>query len=512
MKENDLVPTGWATTKLGDVLDTFRTIDPKKDPDNAFTYVDIGSIDNRTQRIVESRSFKGASAPSRARRLIRRGDVLFSTVRPYLKNIATVPEELDGSLTSTGISVLRATFAVHPRFLFWRVVSDDFVTTVGRSMDGTLYPAVRDSDVLAAKICLPPLNEQRRIVDKIEALTAKSCRAKEALDVIPPLLERFRQSVLAAAFRGDLTADWRAKNPDVEPADQLLTRIRQERRARWEEADALRIKTGREMGHDLTSGRYREPKGRDRSSRRLPSLPVGWIWTTLDELTHFTVDYRGRTPKKADTGIPLLSSAAIRHDRLRIGPSGYVSEEVYREALTRGVPEPGDVLVTTEAPVGESAVYPDEEVHLLSRRVFACKVGGAASRYVMHALYAPEARQHLADFDRGTTVPRILKPDILATPIPMPPLSEQEEIVRLVDNALDAAHKLTLAVESEAARLRDLDQAILSKAFRGELITQDPKDEPASVLLERIRAEREKASPKKRKTRRKRKGAPASPE
>ena len=80
-----------------------------------------------------------------------------------------------------------------------------------------------------------PLNEQRRIVEKIEALMARSRRAKEALDAIPPLLERFRQSVLAAAFRGDLTADWRAQNPDVEPADQLLERIRAERRRCWEE-------------------------------------------------------------------------------------------------------------------------------------------------------------------------------------------------------------------------------------------------------------------------------------
>ena len=114
--------------------------------------------------------------------------------------------------------------------------------------------------IRAARFPLPPLNEQRRIVAKLEALLARSRKAREALDAVPALLERFRQSVLAAAFRGDLTADWRAQNPDVEPASKLLERIRAERRRRWEEAELERmVARGKPPKDDRWKAKYEEP-------------------------------------------------------------------------------------------------------------------------------------------------------------------------------------------------------------------------------------------------------------
>ena len=140
-------------------------------------------------------------------------------------------------------------------------------------MDGTLYPAIKDSDLYAIEI--PPLNEQRRIVAKIEALTAHSRKASEALDAIPALLDQFRQSVLAAAFRGDLTADWREQNPDVEPAEKLLERIRAGRQAQWEDACSLAKARG-----------LRKPKAPKTDSEtieltELPIIPKSWFWERL---------------------------------------------------------------------------------------------------------------------------------------------------------------------------------------------------------------------------------------
>ncbi|MHC5827510.1 MAG: restriction endonuclease subunit S, partial [Nostoc sp.] len=121
-------------------------------------------------------------------------------------------------------------------------------------------------------IPLPPLNEQRRIVTKIEALKARSQRVKEALEDIPQLLDQFRQSVLAAAFRGDLTADWREQNPDVEPASVLLERIRAERRRRWEEAELEKMKaSGKTPKDGKWKEDYKEPEPVDISD--LPKLP-----------------------------------------------------------------------------------------------------------------------------------------------------------------------------------------------------------------------------------------------
>jgi type I restriction enzyme S subunit len=150
------LPKGWVNAKLSDVTIPFETMDPTRLPDDNFEYIDIGSIDNKTQTIRDPKSFLGRDAPSRARRVVHIGDVLFSTVRTYLKNIAMVPETLDGMLTSTGIAVLRPGQAVDGRYLFNWVKSDDFIATMSSAQDGTLYPAVADKDVAGALIPLPP--------------------------------------------------------------------------------------------------------------------------------------------------------------------------------------------------------------------------------------------------------------------------------------------------------------------------------------------------------------------
>src|SRR5690606_36379861 len=129
----------------------------------------------------------------------------------------------------------------------------------------------------------PPLNEQNRIVANIDALTEKSREAREALAEVPELLDKLRQSILAAAFRGDLTREWRAKNPDVEPASVLLERIRQERRKKWEEAQLAKFRAeGKLPKDDSWKKKYVEPQPVDTTD--LPDLPERWCWASLEEL------------------------------------------------------------------------------------------------------------------------------------------------------------------------------------------------------------------------------------
>lgn len=193
------LPSTWATTTIEKVVLPFETTEPSRRPNATFTYIDIGSIDNEKQEIAEPKKFKGSEAPSRARRVVKAGDTLFSTVRTYLKNIAIVPEALDGVLTSTGIAILRPGPAIDSRYLFHWVRSDEFVTSIGKAEDGTMYPAVRDSDVAGGTIPIAPPLEQRRIVAKLDSLTARSSRARRELDRVPLLIERYKQAVLAKA-------------------------------------------------------------------------------------------------------------------------------------------------------------------------------------------------------------------------------------------------------------------------------------------------------------------------
>ncbi|HCS4221438.1 TPA: hypothetical protein ORM06_003364 [Klebsiella aerogenes] len=150
------LPKGWAFTTLKMVVEPYESIDPRRQPERQFRYVDIGSIDNRIQKITEPKEFLGREAPSRARRVIKTDDVLFATVRTYLKNIALVTEDLDGELTTTGIVPLRANNAITPKYMFNWVRSERFIASISKSQSGTLYPAVSETHILDAKVSVPP--------------------------------------------------------------------------------------------------------------------------------------------------------------------------------------------------------------------------------------------------------------------------------------------------------------------------------------------------------------------
>ncbi|MDM0104124.1 restriction endonuclease subunit S [Variovorax sp. J22R24] len=141
------------------------TMNPSAWPNDPFTYVDVAAVDNKKKIITGARTLLGAEAPSRARKLMRTGDVLVSTVRPNLNAVALVPESLDGEVASTAFCVLRATPRVLPEYLYFFVRSDRFVRGVSKLATGALYPAVSDSSILDQTLPLPDLKRQRQLVD-----------------------------------------------------------------------------------------------------------------------------------------------------------------------------------------------------------------------------------------------------------------------------------------------------------------------------------------------------------
>ena len=160
---------GWDAATIADVCEPAELRDPRQDPAGKFHYVDISGIDRTCKAIAEHQTLSGADAPSRARKAIRKGDVLVSTVRPNLNAVAMVPADLDGHIASTGFCVLRPNRAViEPRYLFYRTLTPEFVTALTARVRGISYPAVSDKDVKQVEVPLPPLAEQRRIVEILD--------------------------------------------------------------------------------------------------------------------------------------------------------------------------------------------------------------------------------------------------------------------------------------------------------------------------------------------------------
>jgi type I restriction enzyme S subunit len=280
------LPKGWAKTKLAEVCLPVANVQPEDSPDTEFTYFDIGGIDNERNRVAETKTVTGRNAPSRARQALRKDDILFSTVRTYLRKIARVEHEYPNPVASTGFTVIRPAEGVSSPFLFFQILSDDFLQPLHKLQTGTSYPAVRSRDVLSQPILLPPTNEQERIVTKLNSVLSSVQRAESAAIRALERLRRYRAAVLNSAVSGELTRDWRAakqqnKKTNTETGGDVLRRLLDTRRRRWEETKIAQFrKKGTSPKNDEWRSQYLEPV--QPSTSDIPDLPETWAWASLE--------------------------------------------------------------------------------------------------------------------------------------------------------------------------------------------------------------------------------------
>lgn len=432
--------------RVSDVTLHVPNIKPEDKPDVDWNYVDISSICNQTFQIRECRTFPGKDAPSRARRPIQPGDIIFSNVRTYLRNIALVPYDTKAQVCSTGFTVLRPNSAVVPKYLFRFVLSEHFIRRVTPQQTGTHYPAISDKVVMAERIPLPPLAEQRRIVAKLELVLARVDACRKRLDRIPLLLKRFHHAVLEAACSGRLTEQWRKAN-------------RREDWASWTLSDVV------------------EDKPKNGYSAKPARTATPWRILTLTATTSGRFD--ARHFKYVEEEIPTNSPLWLRSGDILV-QRGNTIEYVGVPAIYHGA--------------DRAFIYPD----LMMRFRANDKVRTA---YLYYVLSWGRSRNFLRERATGTAgnMPKINQGTLLSLPVEVPSLSEQDEIIRRVESLFKLADRIEERYHLARAQVDKLTQSILAKAFRGDLVPQDPDDEPASALLDGIRSERERrpaASPR----------------
>jgi type I restriction enzyme, S subunit len=209
-------------------------------------------------------------------------------------------------------------------FLFHFIRQESYRRAARATMQSGVGQArVPKEFVLKTELLVPPLTEQRRIVAKIEALQERSRRAREALAEVGPLLEKFRQSVLNAAILGDLTADWRDAHPNVEPASELLYRIRAERRRRWEQAELVKYEAKGQKIPKNWKDRYEEPELVDETG--LPELPATWCWISWNELSEWITYGFTRPMPHVDDGIPIITAKNVRASAINLDNVHYTT-------------------------------------------------------------------------------------------------------------------------------------------------------------------------------------------
>lgn len=367
--------------------------------------------------------------------------------------------------------------------------------------------SINQKELGKIQLKLPPTFEQKRIADKIEALQAKSNKAKQALGTAKPLLDKLRQSILAAAFCGDLTADWRKKNPDAEPASILLERIRKERRKRWEETELAKMKAkGKEPENDKWKAKYKEPEPVDPTG--LPELPKGWCWARLEEISLLKGGLtKGKKRKGTErlTPVSYLRVANVQRGYLNLKDLSMI--EATEAEIAELQLHLGDILFNEGGDrdkLGRGWVWKNEEdVCIHQNHVFRARLvsNKTNSEIISHFGNSFGQQWFMKEGKQSTNLASLNMTKLSKFPVPVMPYEESQQFSIKIENCLKKLSFLQEITENTSQQLECLDQSILTKAFQGELVPQDPTDEPASVLLDRIKAEREAMQPKKKATR-----------
>ena len=357
---------------------------------------------------------------------------------------------------------------------------------------GTTFKEVSGATAATIPLVLAPLLEQRRIVAEIEKQFTRLDASVESLKRAQANLKRYRASVLKSACEGSLVPTEaelaRSEGRDYEPAGVLLERILAERRARWESQEKRR-------------GKYREPSAPDTAG--LPELPEGWVWATVEQIacqepnsiTDGPFGSNLKTSHYVDDGPRVIRLQNIGDGEF-IDAYAHVSWGHYN-ALAKHKIEADDLVI---AALGEtlprSCIIPSTVGPAIVKADcirFKPAENVAISAFLNCALNAEDTRKRTAVIVHGVGRPRLNLTEIKSMALPIPPLAEQRRIVAEVERRLSVIQQAEATVTASLARADRLRQSILKQAFSGQLIPQDPDDEPASVLLERIRAEREAA-------------------
>lgn len=435
------------------------------------------------------------------------GDVLFNNTNSadLVGKTALATQKESGFAFSNHMTRIRPEIGVNSAFIARQLHFLWMSGYMKRRCTNHVNQASISAKTLAKTIpfLLPPATEQTRIVAKLEELLSDLDTGVAELKAAQKKLAQYRQSLLKAAVEGQLTADWRAQHPPTETGAELLARILQERRTRWEAKQLEKFVQQGKTPPKNWQGKYPEPIPPD--TRSLPTLPEGWVWATLSQigwLDRGRSKYRPRNaPHLYGGAYPFVQTGDIRHADTHLSKV----EVFYSKAgLTQSRLWPaGTMCITIAANIGKTAIlsmdacFPDSIVGFLPVS------GDVSVRYVEY--FMRSAQQKLEDEAPATAQKNINLEILEKVVIPLPPPIEQQQIVKSLDETMGGAKENNSAIEIVLKQTTAQRQNILRAAFAGELVPQGPSDEPASALLERIRAQRAAQTPPQKPRGRKKK-------
>ncbi|HIF9201959.1 TPA: restriction endonuclease subunit S [Photobacterium damselae] len=444
-------------------------------------------------------------------------DVILAKITPCFENgkgalVTGLPNGIGAG--STEYFVLRTVRnLVEPKYIHAFVKTKEFLFNCETNMSGSVgHRRVPKDYLLNYPLPLAPLNEQKRIVEKLDEVLAQVDTIKARLDGIPAILKRFRQSVLAAAVSGKLTEEWRGRNKPKNTNKEFRDSITEYRYQSWlNEKTKKYEEKGKFPKSDSWKTKYVAPIF---EGEHLETLPDGWIQDVLEGLVYISarIGWKGlKASEYTEKGPLFLSVHSLNHGTyVELSEAFHISEERYLESPEIMLKNDDILLCKDGAGIGKIAIVKDlDEKASINSSLLLVRAGKFFdTKFLYYLLSGPKMQALVHERMTGSAVPHLFQRDVKEFVLDVPPLTEQKEIVRLVEQYFTFADTVEAQVKKAQTRVDNLTQSILAKAFRGELVPQDPNDEPADKLLERIAVARKeaealakaakKAAPKKR--------------
>lgn len=501
--ENGLyeLPNEWEWVTVGDISKTIHygyTASASKDIGNV-KLLRITDIQNNSVN-WDLVPYCNIENSKKEQYLLKKGDLVFARTGATVGKSYLIKGYLPDSIFASYLIRIIILADINKNFIYNFFQSSHYWKQIHEGKLGIGQPNVNAQILSKITLPLPPLEEQKRIVAKIEELFTELDAGVELLKKLQIKLKRYRQSVLKAAVEGNLTQEWREENQDkLEPANQLLDRILKERREKWEAEQLAKFTAqGKNPKDDSWKLKYQEPSSPDISN--LPTLPNGWCWINLDLIADIIDPQPShRTPPIVNDGIPYIGIGDIKNGKINLENARKVSPQVLSEQQQRYQLKLGDFFFGKIGTLGKPVKLTSPFNYALSANVVLIQsnINFINPSLVFSYMESPLVKNLLAKESRATTQAAFGIQKVRLISFPLPSLSEQSKIVEEIELRLSVIDQIETIIETNLKRSEKLRQSILKQAFQGKLVEQDPNDEPAAKLLERIKAEKAKEEPKR---------------
>jgi type I restriction enzyme, S subunit len=481
------LPENWEWARIGNYTYNYG----QKKPDKTFTYIDVTSIDKSFGIITEPKTLTPQQAPSRARKIVKNGTVIYSTVRPYLLNIAIIEQDYEEPIVSTAFAVLNLVNGSN-HFLYFVLKSKFFIEFVESQMKGMAYPAISDSNFQKGIIPVPPIEEQQAIVSQVEKIFTKidqlhafaqkrlNYREKSAKALFSKInhaendtelqeiwqtltahfhtltqskesVKQLRQSILQMAVQGKLTAKWREENLDVEPASVLLEKIKTEKEQLIKEGKIKRQKPLQPVLDD------EQPF----------DLPENWEWVRLID---YGLTNTGTTPSKNNPEYFGRDYPFVKPAEISLKGINYNTEDGLTEVgLKQGrlIHKNSVLMVCIGGSIGKS-FYTNRDVSCNQQINTITPLVWLSSEFLHYFLQSIYFQNEVWSRASGGTTPIINKGKWERIPISLPPHEEQKAIVSKVKQLMSWCDKLEKKIEKRDAYQEKMMQAVVKNVLTAD--------------------------------------------